>query len=99
MICSRSQRCGACSCGKPDPVRCEEQEANFKTFAAVLDQSLARQRFIVNDRLTIADFCLAAPLTYAAEAQLPLAGFGNLQRWLLALDEQPGWRGSRPPPM
>lgn len=85
--------------GRPDLARCEEQEAQFKTFAAVLDQSLEGQRFVVNDQLTIADFCLAAPLTYAEQAALPLAGFANIQRWLLALDEQPGWRGSRPPPM
>ena len=47
----------------------------------------------------VADFCLASSLTFAERARLPLAGFDNLQRWLLALDEQPGWRGSRPPPM
>lgn len=85
--------------GKPDAARCEENEAHFKTFAAVLDRALEGQRFVVNDQLTIADFCLAAPLTYAEQARLPLAGFDNVQRWLLALDEQPGWRGSRPPPM
>jgi glutathione S-transferase len=85
--------------GKPDAARCEEQEANFETFAAVLDRSLEGRRFVVNDQLTIADFCLASPLTYAEQAALPLARFANIRRWLSALDEQPGWRGSRPPPM
>lgn len=85
--------------GQADAARCEEHEANFKTHAAVLDQSLKGQKFLVNSQLTIADFCLASSLTFAEEARLPLAGFPNITRWLLALDEQPGWRGSRPPPM
>jgi glutathione S-transferase len=85
--------------GKPDAARCEEAEANFETHAAVLDRALTRQRFVVDDQLTLADFCLASSLTYADKARLPLARFENVQRWLLALDEQPGWRGSRPPPM
>jgi glutathione S-transferase len=85
--------------GKPDAARCEEAEANFETHAAVLDRALTRQRFVVDDQLTLADFCLASSLTYADKARLPLARFENVQRWLLALDEQPGWRSSRPPPM
>lgn len=85
--------------GKPDLTRCEEDEANFKTYAAVLDGALAGTRFLVNDQLTLADFAVAAPLSYAAQARLPLAGFENLKRWLNALDELPAWRASAPPPM
>lgn len=85
--------------GKADEARCEEEEGNFKRFAQVLDQSLAGKRFLVGNRLTIADFCVAAPLSHAEAARLPLAGFDNVKRWLNALDDQPGWSASRPPPM
>lgn len=85
--------------GKTDLERCEKDEALFRTHAAVLDRSLAGQRFLVSDQLTLADFCVAAPLTYAEQARLPLAGFENIRRWLAVLDEQPGWRASVPPPM
>lgn len=85
--------------GEPDPARIEEAEAQLVRFAAVLDGALAGKRFLVNDGLTIADFCVAAPLTYAEQAKMPVAGFNNIKRWLAALDEQPGWRASTPPPM
>jgi glutathione S-transferase len=85
--------------GKADQARCEEEEGRFKRFAAVLDGALAGKRFLVNDQLTLADFCVAAPLSHAAAAELPIAGLRNVKRWLAALDEQPGWVASTPPPM
>jgi glutathione S-transferase len=85
--------------GKPDPARCEEEERNFKRYAAVLDQALSNKRFLVGDRLTIADFCVGSALTHAEASGLPLAGFDHMKRWAAALDEQPGWSASRPPPM
>jgi glutathione S-transferase len=85
--------------GEPDRARVEEAEAQFKRFAAVLDSALSGRRFLVNNQLTIADFCVAAPLTHAEAAKMPLSGCANVQRWLAALDEQPGWRASAPPPM
>ena len=85
--------------GNPDPERCEEAETNFKRFGAVLDGALAGKRFLVNNQLTIADFCVASALTYTEQAQLPVAGLTNVKRWFSALDEQPGWRASNPPPM
>jgi len=85
--------------GKPDLARCEEEEANFKRYAAVLDGHLAGKRFLVDDQLTLADFCVASALTYSEQAKLPVANFGHVKRWFAALDEQPGWRASVPPPM
>jgi glutathione S-transferase len=85
--------------GPPDAARLEEEEANFKRFAGVLDAQLEGKRFIVADQLTIADFCVASTLTYAEQARLPVSDFANVRRWLRSLDEQPGWRASAPPPM
>lgn len=85
--------------GEPDAARIEQEEANFKRFAAILDAQLAGGKFLVDGKLTLADFCVASTLTYAEPAQLPVADFPNLRAWLAALDETPGWRGSAPPPM
>ncbi len=83
----------------PDPRICQDAEARFNRFAAVLDGHLDGKRFLVGGRLTVADFCVAAPLTYAAPARLPLEPYEHLRAWYSALDEQPGWRASSPPPM
>lgn len=85
--------------GQADEARCKEEESNFKRFAAVLEQALVGKRFLVGDGLTIADFCVASSLSHAERARLPLTGFPNIERWFAALDEQPGWSASRPPPM
>jgi glutathione S-transferase len=85
--------------GQTDTARCEEEEGNFKRFAAVLDGQLKGKRFILGDQLTLADFCVASSLTYIDAARIPVADFGNVRRWFSALDEQPGWRASAPPPM
>jgi len=86
--------------GQPqDAARCEEEETEFKRHAAVLDAQLEGKRFVCGDQLTLADFCLASTLGLSVPARIPLADFGNIRRWFAALDEQPGWRASTPPPM
>lgn len=85
--------------GQTNEARCAEEEENFRRSAAVLDGHLRGRRFVVGDTVTLADFCLAASLTYAEPARVPLAEFKEVQRWFRELDEQPGWRASAPPPM
>ena len=85
--------------GGPDAERCEEIDTRFAKYAKVLDDHLSRSMFLVNNQLTIADFCVASSLTYKDPAKLPIGTSKNILRWLQALDDQPGWRGSAPPPM
>jgi glutathione S-transferase len=84
---------------KTDQARCEEETAKFARFAAVLEHQLQGRRFIVNDQLTLADFCVGARLPFAQPLKLSLSDYPNIRRWLAALEEQPGWRASAPPPM
>lgn len=83
----------------PDEAACERAEVAFRHYAGILDQRLTGRRTLVGDGVTIADFCVAACLTYAGPARLPLEPFRHVRAWLSALDEQPGWRASTPPPM
>jgi len=85
--------------GEPDEARCRDAEQRFDQFAAVLDQHLGKHKWLVGDGLTTADFCVAAPFTYRVPAELPLQKRKHIRQWLAALDDQPGWAASAPPPM
>ena len=85
--------------GTTDEARCAVLEPQFHRFATVLNDHLDGKMYLVDGNVTIADFCVAAPLTYAVPGRLPVEAYGNIRSWLSALDEQPGWRGSSPPPM
>jgi glutathione S-transferase len=78
--------------GEPDLAEIEEATGFFKRFAGVLNDHLAGRRFIVAERLTIADFGLAAFLPHAEEAGLPLEDCGNLRRLYDAMTEIEAWR-------
>ena len=82
--------------GEPDPAEVEDAAGFFKQFAAVLDGHLTGRRFIVGDRLTIADFGLAGFLPGAAQAQIPLDGFDEIRRWHDGMMELEAWRNPWP---
>ena len=70
----------------------EEAEGFFKRFAAVLEAHLSGRRWLVGEKLTIADFAVAVTLPYAGPAHLPLDGFREIQRWHAQLNALPAWR-------
>ena len=78
--------------GDPNAAKVEEAMRLFLQFAAVLNDHLSGRKFLVADRLTIADFSVAITLPYAAEAHLPLDGFPEIARWHARLNELPAWR-------
>lgn len=80
------------SLGEPNPAEIEDATGFFKRFAGVLDAHLEGKSHIVAERLTIADFAVAAFLPHAQEAQLPLEGCGEVQRWYDAMTEIEAWR-------
>lgn len=81
----------------PDPAAAESATGFFKTSAAVLEGHLAGRRWLLDDRLTVADFAAAITLPYAAPAKLPLDGFPAIQRWHGRLCELAAWREPWPP--
>jgi glutathione S-transferase len=58
----------------------------------VLNDHLRGRRYVIEDRLSVADFALAATLPYAEKAQLPLEGFAEIVRWHERMNELPAWR-------
>lgn len=84
---------------QPDLARCEEELGKIGRFAGVLEQQLQGKRFIVEDQLTLADFCVGASLAVLQPLKVSLSPYPNIRRFLAALEEQPGWRASAPPAM
>lgn len=60
---------------------------------ALIDRRLQGRIWLV-DELSVADFSVAAPLTTSRAAQIDLAGYPNVRRWLGQLAERPSWRRS-----
>jgi glutathione S-transferase len=82
----------------PDAKAVEEATGFFKQFAQVLDDHLRQRRYLLGDRLTIADFAVAVTLPYAQEAKIPVADFSAIARWHDRLSELPAWRQPFPEP-
>jgi glutathione S-transferase len=68
----------------------------FHREAAVLDAHLSKQRHLVGDDPTLADFSVAAPLAYAAEAELPISSYPRLREWSGRILGLPAWRDTAP---
>ena len=57
----------------------------------VLDQHLASSRFVVGDRLTIADLSLCGYLYYPEEYGVSWPEYPHVRRWLDEIAAHPGW--------
>jgi glutathione S-transferase len=68
----------------------------FNKEAATLDAHLAKQKNLVGDALTIADFAVASPLFYAKEAELPLGPYPHLRGWSERVMALPCWNETAP---
>jgi len=80
--------------GEPDPAVIAKATGFFHRTAAVLDGQLSKRRFVTGDRLTLADFSLAAPLNYARVAGLPLESYGAIRRWYRTMSAMPAWEAT-----
>lgn len=82
--------------GATDEAAVAEAVKFVRQFAAVLDAHLARRTYLVDDRLSIADFAVATAMPWAVESKLPLDGFEHIARWYERLQALPAWREGFP---
>ena len=80
--------------GEPDPLEIARGEALLPQVAGVLDHHLAGRQWIAQDRLTLADFAVAAPLMHMSAAQLPVTQFDDLQAWFARVQSLDAWARS-----
>ena len=82
--------------GSPDPASLDEKRPLLQAAAQRLDAHFAQHRFLVGERLSIADFCVGVLLPLQDEIGLSLREFENLQRWHDRLMEIDAWRDPWP---
>jgi glutathione S-transferase len=84
--------------GEPNPAEIARGESLFHPLAEVLNRHLAGKRWLLGDRLTVADFAVATGLVFSEAAQFPVAKYGEVVRWYDAFRRLPGWQKSLVPP-
>ncbi|MBZ4399705.1 glutathione S-transferase family protein [Myxococcus sp. MISCRS1] len=82
--------------GPPDPAEVARGEALFAKYARLLDEHLAGKTWVSQERLTLADFSLAAGFALAGPARLPLGDFPNVRTWLGRVQELEAWKRTAP---
>jgi glutathione S-transferase len=83
--------------GPADPVEVARGEALVAQHAPVLDAHLAGKTWVAQDRVTLADYSLAASFALAGPARLPIADYANLKAWLGRVQELDAWKRTAPP--
>jgi glutathione S-transferase len=70
--------------------------ANIRAAGAVLNAHLSDRRFVVGDRLTLADIDIAAPFSQSERTKVPFGEFPKLMAWQQRLLETvPGWADTK----
>ncbi len=82
--------------GTPDEGKLAAVTPQFHESAAVLDAHLAERKFVLGERLTIADFCIGSTLLHAEQIHLPLTSYAHVRRWHDRLMELAAWRNPWP---
>jgi glutathione S-transferase len=78
--------------GTPDAAALAKGAESFHRVAKVLDGHLKGKKYVMGDALTIADFCLGAPLNLAEVASFPLEPYNEIKRWYGTLRALPAWQ-------
>ncbi|HZT02848.1 MAG TPA: glutathione S-transferase family protein [Steroidobacteraceae bacterium] len=78
--------------GAADPAEVRRGEGLVREFAGILDAHLASCGWICGEALSLADFAIAAPLSTAVPAKLPISDLTHLQRWFAQVQALEAWK-------
>lgn len=84
--------------GPPDATAVAKATEAFHREAAVLEAHLSTRPYLVGTGVTLAEFSVASPLVYAAQAELPLPSYPRLRDWSLRVLALPAWQAAAPTP-
>jgi len=87
---------GFLNLGAPDPVEVKKGEQRVTECARVLDAHLRSKEWLVQDRLTLADFAVASALATKDAAKHPVGDFANLLRWFGRVQALEAWKKTNP---
>ena len=77
---------------QPDASVFDEAMRDWRQFMGILDSQLAGRTWLVDDRLSYADFRVATCFPFAEAAGLPIAEFPQVQRLAEQLNRIDAWR-------
>lgn len=77
---------------EPDMAAIQKGTEQFHRIAKVLDAQLRGRSYVTGDKLSLADFSIAAPLVYAEKAHMPLGEYGEIRRWFAGISGLPAWQ-------
>lgn len=77
---------------QPEQSVFDEAMGNWRQFMGILDQQLQGREWLVDDRLSYADFRVATCFPFAADAGLPLEEYPQVQRLADQLNRVDAWR-------
>jgi glutathione S-transferase len=84
--------------GPADPVEVARGEALFAQLCPVLDAHLAGKEWVAQERVTLADYSLAASFAAAGPARMPIQPYAHLRAWLSRVQELDAWKLTAAPP-
>jgi glutathione S-transferase len=82
--------------GAPDPGEVARGDALFHASAKVLDAHLADRTWVALDRVTLADYSLAAGFALAGPARFPIGDYVHLRAWLQRVEALDAWQRTTP---
>lgn len=77
---------------QPEQSVFDEAMGDWRQFMGILDQQLQGREWLVDDRLSYADFRVATCFPFAADAGLPLEEYPQVQRLADQLNRLDAWR-------
>lgn len=78
--------------GALDQAEVEKGLSQFRTASAILDSELSERQWLLGDRISYADFRMAAFLPFNDVARLPLDEYPVICRWYRQLEAIDAWR-------
>ncbi|HXI88070.1 MAG TPA: glutathione S-transferase family protein [Parvularculaceae bacterium] len=83
--------------GETDEAVVQRALATFAREAPLLEGALDKQDWVAGASTTLADFGIAAGLTYAKHIDLPLKDYPKIRAWYERVSGVKGWSESAPP--
>jgi len=72
--------------------RAAECVATTRHYVEILDKSLSGREWLVGSEFTIADLNAASVISGAVMVKIDITEFGNVQRWLAAINSRPAFQ-------
>ena len=77
---------------EPDQSILDAQEPRWKALAQILDNQLAKTKYLTGDNVTIADIAVASPFHLHEASRFPIDNYPNLMRWMGDIEKLPCWK-------